>query len=1315
MKCRTGKLPLFLLLVVLWSVWGHAQNTQPWGLKVALSNTTVTSIAQDSLGFMWLGTNRGLSRFDGYTALPYERAIEEGVYVNFIKREENKIYVGSYNGLFCYDYLRNQSKICSEFLAGKNIVSYCSNDRYKIVATNNDIFLFDHSWKFINKLLMDKNKSDNHIICMITDDHQKIWVGTELGLSTISIGPNGKMKVENLYKGKRIAKIFFDKYNNIWICRGEEILYGKYDDVLTPGMAGMRHLAFNHEVLSIFEYENQIWIGTRGLGISVFEADENGAFVFRNKLFMDEYRESELKNTIFDIHEDTNDNIWICTLDGLFLYNGKDNRSFHTVKFNIDKRNVPSSNIISSIYYDPNNVLWLATSNGINQLEWKDEENYTFTPYRDLRDKNDIIANNKIQYITKYKGDTLLVGTKNSIKFFDTKRKVFYDSKKLSDTLNTYGMRYVRSGFRDEQDNIWIAFSESVGVIRPSDGSFTRIHFPSTINPHHRTICRDPKGNLWLSSDNDGLYSLKLDKNFRITHTQLYPKKQFGDTWITTIFIDQLNRVWVGTSNGLYQYKPNKGAFEKVEFPYSRKNAYIGGIIQDLLGNIWAVGLRGIYKIGPGDKIYYYELNVTEDIVKTWYVLGRGVNQAGEIFIGGVNGLNFFNPTKLKLDTYQHQINISDVEVMNKRLSNNPTYETPEINCSEKIVLSHKENQFTFRFSSLYYKEPMMIEYAYMLEGYDKDWIMTDALRHSASYSNLDAGDYVFKVRSTNASGIWLDNVKTIAIKIRVAPWKSWWACLIYISILMGITALVIRIYRLRFILRRRDALNNWKINYYTNLSYGFKVPLTLIYAPLQYLIKKYDQLPAADIKQMLRTMSDSVSKLSDQVSYLVDFKKKSLRESDLQLSKVDIIPVINRIFTLFTDQMKAKQITYSFDSNVDAVTAYVDVTKIEIALYNIMEDAIAQTSDEGKIDAICTLDTEDYKLKIKIVATGDKYREVNINALNTRFSIAYDYIKLHHDELRISHNINSKTLSYLFGLSLGSSHYSQKEIKSLDNDKPVSLLPMGASLKQVAGHAHASVNTLPVIYLFEGDQEIDLFIKNVFADRFDVQIISESVGIKPMLSKPPVVVICDIVHEEESKYDICRQIKSHPFLSVTPIIYISSLSNADIESKAYEAGADVFMIKPFDISNLETRINQLRGTRAAIKEHLRKELIVNPKEVLITSDDDKFMIGVTKIIEDHIADIDFNVDVLASKLYISRSTLYRKLSEISNMPPIDLIRSIRMKRAATLLELTDKTVLEISEIVGYAEQRYFCRCFKEQYGITPKKYAKTKKAEIHK
>ena len=250
----------------------------------------------------------------------------------------------------------------------------------------------------------------------------------------------------------------------------------------------------------------------------------------------------------------------------------------------------------------------------------------------------------------------------------------------------------------------------------------------------------------------------------------------------------------------------------------------------------------------------------------------------------------------------------------------------------------------------------------------------------------------------------------------------------------------------------------------------------------------------------------------------------------------------------------------------------------------------------------------------------------------------------------------------------------------------------------------------LPVICLYEGDKEIDNFIKNIFIKQYDVQLITSSKNIKLLIEKKPILIIFDVIKEDDYKFDLCCAIKENYILSPIPIIFISSLHTNTIERKAYEAGADVFITKPFDISVLEAHIRQLLNIRAIIKDHVRKELIVNPKEVLITSDDDKFLVGVIKVIEENMANIEFNIDHLASALNISRSTLYRRILDITDMTPIDLIRNIRMKRAANLLEATSRSVADISLEVGYSDQRYFSLNFKKEFGKTPKQYAISQK-----
>ena len=426
----------------------------------------------------------------------------------------------------------------------------------------------------------------------------------------------------------------------------------------------------------------------------------------------------------------------------------------------------------------------------------------------------------------------------------------------------------------------------------------------------------------------------------------------------------------------------------------------------------------------------------------------------------------------------------------------------------------------------------------------------------------------------------------------------------------------------------------------------------------------------------------------------------------------MDVIPVIQGICNLFLDEFATKHVTYSIEGNVTSVTTIIDITKIEVALYNIMEDAISYIIDNGRVEVKYMLDSHDYRLNVSIIASRSGEGESNVQELNTRFLIAYDYLKVHHSELSIRNIEGNRMREYIFDLLLGDSHYSAREMKTLDKAQSVSLLlPVTVQKDRTVDELNIdSDKTLPVIYLYEGDKDIDLFIKSVFQNKFNISLNTAATDIKHILDKIPSLVIFDVVKEDDYKFELCRKMKEYQILSAIPVIFISSLSSEITEQKAYEAGADVFIAKPFNVASLDARIRQLLDVRTAIKENIRKELIIDPKEVLITSDDDKFVANIINVIEDNIADVEFNIDKLASLLNISRSTLYRRAMEITNLSPSDLIRKRRMRRAAELLKQTSHPVSEICYMVGYSDQRYFGQSFKKEFGMTPKQYSIQKK-----
>ena len=1329
-----GKLYFFFLFFLLISFVNlQAENytfKQIYLLEEKLQTNTVTSIIQDDFNFIWVGYDNGIARFDGYSIEPLSLNgnLAEISYVNNLYNIDHKLFICSNEGLYLYDYYTRKLQLASEELRKHNVIFVAPISDLWLVATNDGLFVFDSNWLMKDRISTKEGLSSNRITSVVIDDKNTIWVGTENGLDIVNL-TDTKNQVKNILQACRIGQLFIDDNDFIWIRKNVDIFVGNGDRIINENEKALKCMANDTEATIFFSKKDEVWIGTRGSGILQYKISKKNDPVLVRKILVDENQKLDIKNTILSIYEDNYSNVWLGTLDGIYMNIAQKEESFHLIKSDPNNKNTPAHNIISSIYCDKNNALWLATADGVNKLIWENEKSYLFEHFRDNRDPANTIANNKIQTIIEYKEDIFLVSTKSSIKFFDSKSKHFFENKMLNDSLNKYEMKYVRSSYKDTDGNIWLAFSEGgVGVIDATDEKFHKLKL-NTTNSKHRSIVRDQTGNLWVSSDDDGLYRLKLgEKITDIEEVKLYSRDFFMQHWLTALHVDKQNRVWVGTSNGLYYLDVKSDSFQLFEFIKSSKKLYVSGIIEDFHNHLWVLGVVGVYRISKNYEVQYYEPHYANNITKTWYITGLATNRDGVIFVGGVNGLISFNPSEIVPDSNPQTLHISNFSVLSKPVFPDGKYLEKDIDIAKKITLSHRDYQFSLTFSSLFYPDPSSVEYAYMLEGFDKDWVYTDASRRYVSYSNLTPGDYTFRVKSSTLSGIWLDNEEQVRITILPPPWKSWWAYLLYITGSFFIMFLIVKIFNLRSKLKYKEELNDWKLRNYINISYGFKVPLTLIYAPLQSLIKEYGTLSEYETKELLNTMLQSVRKLSFQISQLMEFRKIDYGQSKLCLDPTDIILLARGVFNTFQEEAVSRQINYRFSANVSSATATVDPSKIEISLHNLLSNAFSYTPEKGEITLSCDLNSSDYKLWISVSDTGrgippeyhkkifDRFWQQGNNSENENnvhmgmgLSIASDYIKQHHSKVYVESQPGQGSV-FKFYILLGDSHFKDKgglgsskdSFLSVNNFEPrVIFEPTTNGIKE---------KELPVIYFYEGDNELDYFIKSSLQKKYDVRIIVKQFDIQKFKENKPVLIIIDLSNDDNDKFDLCRKIKDDKFLSSIPVLFISSLSGEEDEQKAYELGADAYITKPFDIHYLKSRIDQLIKSRLQIKEKIKQELIVNPKEIAVTSDDDIFLANVMNILEENISNPQLNIDDLANKLNISRSMFYRKINGLTNQSPVEFIKKVRLKRAANLLEVTSLNINEISMMVGFSDQRYFSVCFKKEYGITPKSYSLKKR-----
>ena len=876
-------------------------------------------------------------------------------------------------------------------------------------------------------------------------------------------------------------------------------------------------------------------------------------------------------------------------------------------------------------------------------------------------------------------------------------------------------MKNVLSSAKDSKGNLYLGFAVGGLAVLTNEGNLQRISMKGIGDSRHRSIAVDLNDNLWVSSDNGGVCCVSMSENGQLLSCKEYIGHLFNDQQITTMYCDKDGVIWVGTMNGLYKYDSNIDSFSEFEHPYPRESFYVSGIIEDHSGNLWITSLRGIYRITDSETVQYYEPLTRSEIGKTAYKSGLAIDRNGLIMLGGVSGLVCFDPLDVVPDTYVPTVHITGLSILNKNILTDGVHLTEDVDLASSVTLNHQDYQFTLSFSALYLTDPSKIKYAYKLEGFDQEWISPEPGRCQATYSNIGSGEYRFLVKSTNASGIWQDNVRSLTIYVKPSPWNTVWAWIIYILLILLVIFMILKYLSLVQKVRYEKDMSQWKIHYYINLSHGFRGPLTLLQAPIKSLTDEFYSLSDEEKQNLLKTMETNVSKLNFRLSQLMAFRKVDIGKDELHLSTENIVPLVEMIHSNFSELAIAKGIDYRFESNLSEVEVVIDREKIELTLFNLLSNAFKYTERGGSVVTSCKLDALQDKVWISVKDTGSGIPNEDMDKVFMRFwkgvglSLAHEYVSMHRGKLTVESEVG-KGSEFRFSLQLGKSHLSKKEIANLDNarvkDRPMSesVITLASDFKSLMTPSDSS---LPSIAIVGSGEELSAFLLKSFSARYNAKIYEYSDDVVRILSKSrPAAIIIDVDDDDKACLELCANIRKDGALSTIPVIILSPFDSESKTMTGFDAGADAYIIKPFTVSLLISRIDQLINTRERIKGHIKQELIVNPKEVDITSDDDIFLASIMKLMEEHMSDEGFSIDMLAADLNISRSMLYRKLQSITGQSPVKFIRTIRMKRAAQLLEVTSYNVSEISLMVGFSDQRYFSTCFRQQYGMSPKEWS---------
>ncbi len=1119
----------------------------------------------------------------------------------------------------------------------------------------------------------------------------------------------------------------------------------------------------NFEVTNITKLKNgNFWLGTT---IGLIEFQQDGEELKYNSFYSKSYGESKEKlsdSRISCLLSDSNDNLWISIFGGGVNFIDFNQKKFYLLSHSAKSNNTLVSNYVRAIKEDDDGNLWIGTMDkGISFYDFKTNQ---YTTFRHEDNNPNSIISDAVRSLTFDNKGRLWVGTFDGISVVGLKKMSF---KHLTDELQNERSLTSYNIFDIAQDtfgNIW-AGSWNAGlnkIVEYNNGFKVEKYYSnsdlSISSDGITSIYADKKRPELFVSTNYGLNHIFLDSKGEVKEIKQYLGVHGNSNLLTSNFVWPVERVndsllWVGTlGGGLNKMILN----EESSFGYyvekiSNDSDFVFSDIETLLvddeQNVW-MGGNGLFKFEPEtNKIIRY--GVEDGLQGNSFKIGAAhKGKSGRFYFGGTKGITYFYPNEIKTDTSTYTTVLTKLSVNNEDVKIGETYNkeiilNKHINKSDVLNLNYLQNNFTISFSSLEFVNPSNAKYKYILEGYNEDWIEIEGSLPMATFGNLDYGDYKFKVMSANASGIWSSAIKELPLIISPPWWLSVFAKVVYALFVLALLyatfrwMVLKRAYDVSVIEKKQEEqLNKLRLQFFTNISHDFRTPLTLIINPLEDLVKG-----TVGKRKRLRYYShmlNNTKRLLRLVNELMDFQKIETKAYELQLQKGNINSVIKDVCESFEEYANSRDIYFNYNLSETFENFWFDKTVIEKILYNLLGNAFKFTKNGGrvKVDLLKSIRTDELSQKnsFRIWNQDSKKNYVWIKITDSGVGISEDEIK--HIFTRFFHKNNDALLDSEgsgVGLSLVKSlvtlHEGSVLVTSEENKGASFYVSVPYNLNEVSVEVNNNIklskSSLSPIYdqpniifgareslgkssilVVEDNQELRFFIKENFEDEFYVLEAEDGMeALSKIKTFKPNLIISDVMMPRMDGIELCKRVKELEGCNDIPFVLLTSNLSLEKQLEAANAKADLYLSKPFSIDVLKVSIQNIISNRRKIKTDIVKNTFEEAHSMASNAKENEFLQKVTKIVMDNIDDNAFDVNTLSEKLGMSRTKLYTKVKDLTGKPTGELIRKIRVKKAASLLASEDITVAQAMYKVGIQSKSYFSKVFRKEYGKTPSQF----------
>ena len=1335
------------------------------------SKSGIYTIAQDRLGFIWIGTNgAGLYKYDGVNYFAYEHnskvstTINSNLVYSTYVDTANRLWIGTDEGLCLYNRDLNNFETINiqkhfkneTVFSVKSIIEDNKGNLY-LGTLSNGLLMFNINSRKVSKVKSDFPRNSNYLVnCFAKDPKGKIYLGTNYGLKTLDPIKNVVLNV-NLGKENQglfgtIESLFFDKNQNLWIGNGYRGLV-KINLYSAEGIKVYSYPITNKRIMAITAADSKaILCATENDGLIVV----NDQGIVQKKYTNSKFDARSLaSNSVWSLCLDKDKRIWLGYYNrGLGVFD-KLNNKVNVIESIAGKPNSLQSSCVTSIAKDDFGQLWISMEGGGVDVYNPITKDFKHITKLDASFYSGLTNDNITKVFIDKKQNVWLCSWNEGIYFLKKGSKQFvnFNTKNNSGLVSDHIMAIAE----DSRGVIWIGtFSNGLHYFNAKESKFHHCNTKpfqvnGEMNSDVRTVLADSDDVIWVGSTT-GLFKVMTRDFITFSVTSFRDKmseklKNHKSTHtINTLYQAKNKEIWIGTDGaGLFSYNKKSDVLQWFINFKGLSEKSVASIVESNDGFIWLSGKKGITKLDLKNKTTV-NYSTDDGLLSTDFnnnsVLKDENN--GWLYFGSYKGLYYLNPKNVVKSKKEFPVYFSDFKLFNKSVipleKDSPLVKV--ISQTKKIILKHDQSVFTIDFIGVNYSFPAKNEYAYYLEGFEDSWNYVGN-KQSATYTNLAPGNYVFKVKATEKNGIW--NQKPLELQIEILPpwWKTSFAYLFYLLILLAAVYFVNQYFQNRFKEQQMiqferqktiqiEKLNNKKLQFFTNISHEFRTPLTLIINPLADILKNKNLDLPQGVLSKLQTIQKSSDRLSRLINELMDFNQLQFNKMTLQVQQIEVVSFTKEIVSFFDEEASSRRIDLRFESNKEEFKDWISPKMLEKIIFNVISNAFKVTPDDGKITVkIKVFDTLDnfpligpdanypfFEINIEDTGAGLDKKDIKkifdrfyqVNNLNKAYygstgiglEVVRGFIELHKGKIEVESELGVGTIFKLL-FPIGKDFFDENEVleEEFVREKKENFIPSKREVKEPTNDDEEQLRTHTIL-IVEDNVELRNYLKNELKRDYKVLVAENGqIGLDIALEKLPDLILTDVIMPVMNGLDLCKNIKVNLKTSHIPLLMLSAKALVEDKLEGIDSGADLYLSKPFDMDILRSSLAQLITSRQIMFNKFYNGITKNAKAKTTTLDNE-FIQKALNYINENISETELSVEILASEVFLSRSQLYRKIKTLTGVSVNEFIRNVRLEKAKELIEFGNDNINEISYKVGFSSPSYFTKCFKEKFGYLP-------------